>query len=409
MVPGRHRQGALRLPDGHPLEEEGSGHQQVPADGHLDRAGPEGGGQGRPREPESPHLQQGPSGQHPHPQRLLPGLPETHDRRGDRAQAPDRLEGPLTVAYRGGDTVLSRAAGTRPGLSGELRHLRRGRALYGRGWVGQEDARSRGPRDVSSGWGIGHGLDPERDCERILPRVDSDAGGKSSPHRLHPLPEPEGAGRGTAVREALSHRRPAIRLSGRLVPPGVHERFLRGVERGDPENGPVCGARGRRRGGMVNRSVNEEVMWLAHEIRKVADAAPIKIFCAVQAQAEAASFFWPYKLFPVSGRNAMGARSNPKLCDQWILDSDIFDANATNEQILQAEENHRPDWVVPKDYLGDVDRTVESVRGFCDAYKSREGGRAELLIPLQPPYVKCYEKLRRFGDYFAVGSVRDRN
>ena len=159
----------------------------------------------------------------------------------------------------------------------------------------------------------------------------------------------------------------------------------------------------------MNRSVNEEVMWLAHEIRKVADAAPIKIFCAVQAQAEAASFFWPYKLFPVSGRNAMGARSNPKLCDQWILDSDIFDANATNEQILQAEENHRPDWVVPKDYLGDVDRTVESVRGFCDAYKSREGGRAELLIPLQPPYVKCYEKLRRFGDYFAVGSVRDRN
>jgi len=151
----------------------------------------------------------------------------------------------------------------------------------------------------------------------------------------------------------------------------------------------------------MNRAVNEEVAWLTSEIRKVADASPVKLFVAVQTTSDS-KFFWPYKLYPASA-----ADLRPKLCDSWILDSDIFDPTMTNEHIIAAEERARPDWVVPKDYLGDMDRTVESIRMFYEAYKSREGGRAELLIPLQPPYVKCYEMVRRFGDYFAIGSVRN--
>src|SRR5947208_12115543 len=125
---------------------------------------------------------------------------------------------------------------------------------------------------------------------------------------------------------------------------------------------------------MPNRHVNEEVLWHISEIRKVAAASPVQLFVACQTKSDAPKFFWPYKLFPTSG-----AHVEPKLCDFWILDSDIFDANVTNDSIIKMEEEYRPDWVVPKDYLGDSDRTHESIMDFQDKYESRSGGRANML------------------------------
>src|SRR2546422_11670577 len=71
--------------------------------------------------------------------------------------------------------------------------------------------------------------------------------------------------------------------------------------------------------------------------------------------------------------------------------------------IIEAEQIFHPDYVVPKDYLGDMDSTVHSIHEFHEEYD----GKAEPLIPLQPPYVKSYERVRKFGGYFAIGSVRD--
>lgn len=135
------------------------------------------------------------------------------------------------------------------------------------------------------------------------------------------------------------------------------------------------------------------------EIRKVAEESPVQLYCACQTKSDAPKFFWPYKLFPVSG-----AHIEPKLCDFWILDSDIFDDTVTNASIIEIEEVRRPDFVVPKDYLGDLERTCDSVKEFDRDYN----GHAEILIPLQPPYVQSYERMKEFGSgYFAIGSVRN--
>lgn len=150
---------------------------------------------------------------------------------------------------------------------------------------------------------------------------------------------------------------------------------------------------------MPNSNAHQEIAWLATEIRKAIKDCPVKLFCACQGTSDATKFFWPYKLFPVSG-----ARIHPKICDYWILDSNIFDASITNADIMKAEREQKPDWVVPKDYLADPDATFQSVQSFEREYD----GRAEILVPLQPPYVKSYERLRRFGGYFAIGSVRDK-
>src|SRR3990167_3102033 len=140
-------------------------------------------------------------------------------------------------------------------------------------------------------------------------------------------------------------------------------------------------------------------MCVVSEIRKVAGDSPVHLYCACQTKSDAPKFFWPYKLFPLSG-----AHIEPKLCDSWILDSDIFDETVTNESVVEAESIYHPNFVVPKDYLGDAERTYDSVREFGRQYR----GRAEVLIPLQPPYVKSYERLKGVSDgYFAIGSVRD--
>ena len=156
--------------------------------------------------------------------------------------------------------------------------------------------------------------------------------------------------------------------------------------------------------GSGNRYANDEILWLAAKIREAAYNCPVRLYCACQTTSDASRFFWPFKLFPVSGKNVQPA-IKPKLCDYWILDSNIFDASVTNEMIIDAEAEHHPNYVVPKDYLGDADRTESSVRDFFKNYS----GWAEPIIPLQPPYVKSYEALRQFGEYFAIGSIRDAN
>jgi hypothetical protein len=147
---------------------------------------------------------------------------------------------------------------------------------------------------------------------------------------------------------------------------------------------------------MPNRLANEEILWLSYEIRKIAKECPVKLFVAM-ARGGPSKFFWPYKLF-----TPKCASVKPKLCDYWILDSDIFDAEIDNETIMESERKYKPDFVVPKDYLGDSEKSCQSALNFLDVYE----GDAEIIAPLQPPHVESYDILKDHFSYFAIASVR---
>jgi len=88
-----------------------------------------------------------------------------------------------------------------------------------------------------------------------------------------------------------------------------------------------------------------------------------------------------------------------------IVDSGIGDKTITNEMILKRAIEVRADFVVPKDYLNDVNKTVESLHKF-------EGtafmyGTPDTIWPLQWPYEECLQKLclKNKHIHFALGGL----
>jgi len=92
----------------------------------------------------------------------------------------------------------------------------------------------------------------------------------------------------------------------------------------------------------------------------------------------------PYGLAPPSDTDRGARRVNPSSWS-FIMDSKIGDDDVTNEDLIEAaaDLDPQPEYVVPKDYLHDPERTSESVREFMDLYEE-SSLTSEVIIPLQP-------------------------
>lgn len=85
-----------------------------------------------------------------------------------------------------------------------------------------------------------------------------------------------------------------------------------------------------------------------------------------------------------------------------ILDSGIFNAEITNRTILRISNKLKPTYIVPKDYINDNEKTVESIKDFLNIMDSYDNG-FELLLPLQKPWT--IDKSLMEHDYFAIGGI----
>jgi hypothetical protein len=134
--------------------------------------------------------------------------------------------------------------------------------------------------------------------------------------------------------------------------------------------------------------------------REIIARSPVRIFSASYSD------WWecPYRL-------QMVQRADQKFRDmsyQYIIDSGYRDDSVTNEAIIEKAVDLNPDWIVPKDYPGNPERTAESLREFADLYDDRGdkfGGRP--LIPVQPPHAQTVERFPVYGEWsnFAVGGL----
>lgn len=126
----------------------------------------------------------------------------------------------------------------------------------------------------------------------------------------------------------------------------------------------------------------------------------------------------PYQ-YPLRLQHA--SKPNRRVCegaDDLIMDSDIENENVSNGHILTQAVEYGANFVIPKDYKEQPERTTESVCEFLDLYAGHECD-ATVMIPLQPDsetgatHVEHYDQLlsldgHDFGShtYFGV-SVRD--
>lgn len=119
---------------------------------------------------------------------------------------------------------------------------------------------------------------------------------------------------------------------------------------------------------------------------------------------------YPYRLISVcdiiNSKNKLKERLFTKMFipENIILDSGIFNESIDNKLILQIATKLNPTYVVPKDYLENNKKTIESIKEFLEIKDSYlKNDNIKLLIPLQKPY-EIDNAFRRFN-YFAIGGV----
>lgn len=116
-------------------------------------------------------------------------------------------------------------------------------------------------------------------------------------------------------------------------------------------------------------------------------------------------FNYPHRLVPVDRitdrmRNA---------AQDLMIDSSINDSTMTNKNVLEKAIEFDAQYVVPKDYWGDIKKTHESVLEFTEMYHAMNC-EATVLFPLQPPHDEHYKRYEDFyspKSHFALGGMKE--
>lgn len=114
---------------------------------------------------------------------------------------------------------------------------------------------------------------------------------------------------------------------------------------------------------------------------------------------------YPYRLAPVDKvtdrvRNA---------ASQLMIDSAIGDSTISNRDVIETAIEYDAQYVIPKDYWGDIDRTQESIEQFLELYDTANC-EATVIFPLQPPHDEHYTRYEEFfadKGFFAVGGMKE--
>ncbi len=117
-------------------------------------------------------------------------------------------------------------------------------------------------------------------------------------------------------------------------------------------------------------------------------------------------YLYPYALQHV-GKAYPGVRDT---CYEMILDSGIKNDDVTNREVIERALELNPDYIMPKDYAGDQERTRESMKDFFDLYRYvYPECAATPFVIIQPPYADEYWEHRDFYSQFghiALGGLQ---
>lgn len=140
--------------------------------------------------------------------------------------------------------------------------------------------------------------------------------------------------------------------------------------------------------------------------REAAYRSPVDVYSASIGAGISLRYNWPFKLISVDNIPNNGEHERIRVsCETLMVDSGIGNEDVGNEDVLDAAHKVDADWVVPKDYLEDHDRTTESVYEFFDLYDDHLCD-ADVIVPLQPPHHRHVPDLPE-ADAYAVGGVKD--
>jgi hypothetical protein len=128
--------------------------------------------------------------------------------------------------------------------------------------------------------------------------------------------------------------------------------------------------------------------------------------CQIYSASYNAKYYYPYKLRKVGN----GWEALDKSCFELIIDSNIRNSSVTNEEILDEVVDTPATKVIPKDYLDQPERTIESLQEFESLVEKRNIQlKADVIPILQDPHVEHLKEHESFySDYthIAIGGIK---
>ena len=135
-------------------------------------------------------------------------------------------------------------------------------------------------------------------------------------------------------------------------------------------------------------------------LRRLIDHANVQLYLSAN---DGARIYWPWRMQPP--KNACKGYRNA--CERYIIDSDPLDDSVTTSDVLDSAHKLNAEVASLQDVYQDKDATVDSLlRGLEIADDHAFDG--DLLLPLQQPYVDCYEELGRPSNHLiGLGGLKD--
>ena len=135
-------------------------------------------------------------------------------------------------------------------------------------------------------------------------------------------------------------------------------------------------------------------------LRRLIDHANVQLYLSAN---DGARIYWPWRMQPPKSASTTYRNA----CERYIIDSDPLDDSVTTTDVLDSAHALNAEVASLQDVYQDKDATVDSLlRGLEVADDHAFAG--DLLLPLQEPYVECYEELGRPSEHLiGLGGLKD--
>lgn len=136
--------------------------------------------------------------------------------------------------------------------------------------------------------------------------------------------------------------------------------------------------------------------------------------CKVYSASYNAHYYYPYKLTAVK----QGWESLDNSCWSMILDSNKTNESITNQEIIDECIERRTEYVIPKDFVGDADKTLNSLVEFEQLEEEKGGIKAQIIPILQfneetdethTDHLKEYKSFYQSYSKLAIGGLQKFN
>lgn len=127
--------------------------------------------------------------------------------------------------------------------------------------------------------------------------------------------------------------------------------------------------------------------------------------CTVYSASYNPRYFYPYRLCKCEKAWEAMRDSAYKL----MIDSGYQDEEVSNERIINRAAHLNGNYVFPKDYPGQPDRTHDSLLEFLELYEDRDDVHADVIPVLQPPHsdlVADYSDFYSQFSHLAIGGLQ---